>query len=65
MSEASSNLARYDGLRYGKMSDDFSGDVYNVFSRTRGEGFGPFFKNFLTINEMAVDFLLNLSFCEC
>ncbi len=41
MSEASSNLARYDGLRYGNMSDNLSGDVYDVFSRTRGEKFGP------------------------
>jgi aspartyl-tRNA(Asn)/glutamyl-tRNA(Gln) amidotransferase subunit A len=41
MSEASSNLARFDGLRYGDMSDDLSGDVYDVFSRTRGERFGP------------------------
>jgi len=41
MSEASSNLARYDGLRYGNISDDLSGDVFDVFSRTRGEGFGP------------------------
>lgn len=40
MSEASSNLERYDGLRYGKMSDDLKGDVYEVFSRTRGEKFG-------------------------
>ncbi|MFX1502774.1 MAG: Asp-tRNA(Asn)/Glu-tRNA(Gln) amidotransferase subunit GatA [Promethearchaeota archaeon] len=41
MSEASSNLARYDGLRYGNMSDNLSGDVYDVFSRTRGDRFGP------------------------
>ncbi|MFX0043140.1 MAG: Asp-tRNA(Asn)/Glu-tRNA(Gln) amidotransferase subunit GatA [Candidatus Hodarchaeota archaeon] len=41
MSEASSNLERYDGLRYGKMSDNLQGDVYEVFSRTRGERFGP------------------------
>jgi len=41
MSEASSNLARYDGLRYGKMSDNLSGDVYDVFSRSRVESFGP------------------------
>jgi aspartyl-tRNA(Asn)/glutamyl-tRNA(Gln) amidotransferase subunit A len=40
MSEASSNLARYDGLRYGNMSDNLSGDVYDVFSRTRSEKFG-------------------------
>ncbi|MHA1763454.1 MAG: amidase family protein, partial [Promethearchaeota archaeon] len=41
MSEASSNLARYDGLRYGKMTDNLEGDVFQVFSRTRGEKFGP------------------------
>jgi len=41
MCEASSNLARFDGLRYGNMSEDLSGDVFEVFSRTRGEYFGP------------------------
>ncbi|TFG02107.1 MAG: Asp-tRNA(Asn)/Glu-tRNA(Gln) amidotransferase subunit GatA [Promethearchaeota archaeon] len=41
MSEASSNLERYDGLRYGKMSDNLDGSVFDVFSRTRGERFGP------------------------
>jgi aspartyl-tRNA(Asn)/glutamyl-tRNA(Gln) amidotransferase subunit A len=40
MSEASSNLARFDGLRYGKMSEKLKGDVFEVFSRTRGEKFG-------------------------
>ena len=41
MSEASSNLARFDGLRYGIMSKNLEGDVFDVYSRTRGEGFGP------------------------
>ncbi|MFX1376278.1 MAG: Asp-tRNA(Asn)/Glu-tRNA(Gln) amidotransferase subunit GatA [Promethearchaeota archaeon] len=40
MSEASSNLARYDGLRYGEMSQELSGDIYEVYSRTRVEKFG-------------------------
>jgi aspartyl-tRNA(Asn)/glutamyl-tRNA(Gln) amidotransferase subunit A len=40
MSEASSNLARFDGLRYGKATYDLKGDVYDVFSKTRSEGFG-------------------------
>ncbi|TFG30353.1 MAG: Asp-tRNA(Asn)/Glu-tRNA(Gln) amidotransferase subunit GatA [Promethearchaeota archaeon] len=40
MSEASSNLARFDGLRYGKMSEDLTGDVFDVFGRTRGKEFG-------------------------
>jgi aspartyl-tRNA(Asn)/glutamyl-tRNA(Gln) amidotransferase subunit A len=37
--EASSNLARYDGVRYGRR---VSGrDVIEMYERTRGEGFGP------------------------
>lgn len=40
MSEASSNLARYDGLRYGKMMEQTSGDIFETFSRTRKEYFG-------------------------
>ena len=41
MSEASSNLERYDGLRHGKMSEIPNGDVFEIFSKTRGEKFGP------------------------
>ncbi len=41
MSEASSNLERYEGLQYGDMTKDLKGDVFEVFSRTRGEKFGP------------------------
>jgi len=40
MSEASSNLARFDGLRYGRMDDKNDGDVFEIFSRTRGKKFG-------------------------
>ena len=40
MSEASSNLARFDGLRYGYASENFEGDVYDFIKRTRSEGFG-------------------------
>jgi aspartyl-tRNA(Asn)/glutamyl-tRNA(Gln) amidotransferase subunit A len=38
-SEASSNLARYDGVRYGFRADG-DGDVHAMYSRTRDEGFG-------------------------
>ena len=37
--EASSNLARYDGVRYGRRADDPS-DLSDMYHRTRSEGFG-------------------------
>jgi aspartyl-tRNA(Asn)/glutamyl-tRNA(Gln) amidotransferase subunit A len=38
--EASSNLARFDGVRYGHRSAD-SPDVRALYTNTRSEGFGP------------------------
>lgn len=38
--EASSNLSRYDGIRYGHRTDSY-GDLADMSSRSRGEGFGP------------------------
>lgn len=38
MGEASSNLAKFDGLRYGHHYD--SKDLYEEYTRTRSEGFG-------------------------
>ncbi len=40
MSEASSNLARYDGVRYGPSVDVEAGNWNDVFSDVRREGFG-------------------------
>ncbi len=40
MSEASSNLARYDGLRYGFRVPDRSLNWNDVFSKNRRQGFG-------------------------
>ncbi|CAF0697013.1 Asp-tRNA(Asn)/Glu-tRNA(Gln) amidotransferase subunit GatA [Candidatus Methylacidithermus pantelleriae] len=37
--EASANLARYDGVRYGHRSENAS-DVYDLYCLTRAEGFG-------------------------
>lgn len=38
--EASSNLARFDGVRYGLRAAD-SGTLTDMYRNTRGEGFGP------------------------
>ncbi|MCH2073700.1 MAG: Asp-tRNA(Asn)/Glu-tRNA(Gln) amidotransferase subunit GatA [Puniceicoccaceae bacterium] len=37
--EASSNLARFDGVRYGHRSDEAK-DALTLFTKSRGEGFG-------------------------
>ena len=38
--EASSNLSRYDGVRYGHRADTYK-DLEDMISRSRFEGFGP------------------------
>ena len=38
--EASSNLARYDGVKYGFRSDDDISDLIMMYEKTRSEGFG-------------------------
>ena len=39
MAEASSNLGRYDGIRYGYKAEHYNG-VHDMICRTRSEGFG-------------------------
>ena len=41
MSEASSNLARYDGVHYGHRTEEDVEGIVELFSRSRAEGFGP------------------------
>jgi aspartyl-tRNA(Asn)/glutamyl-tRNA(Gln) amidotransferase subunit A len=38
--ECSSNLARYDGIRYGHRTDKLCKDLYELYSESRAEGFG-------------------------
>jgi len=38
--EASSNLARYDGVRYGYRAPDYA-DLNDMYRKTRAQGFGP------------------------
>lgn len=42
--EASSNLSRYDGVRYGHRSDHYS-DLISLYKKSRSEGFGKEVKN--------------------
>jgi len=53
MSEASSNLARFDGLRYGlRLEQD--ADWHTTFSRIRGEGFGEEVKRRIILGTYAL-----------
>ena len=48
--EASSNLARYDGVRYGRRAKLGQGDgIVEMYEKTRAEGFGPEVKRRLMI----------------
>ncbi|MFP4052589.1 MAG: Asp-tRNA(Asn)/Glu-tRNA(Gln) amidotransferase subunit GatA [Phycisphaerae bacterium] len=40
MAEASSNLARYDGVHYGHRTAETCEDILQLYSRSRAEGFG-------------------------
>jgi len=51
--EASSNLARYDGVRYG-YRDESAEDMVNMFMRTRSEGFGEEVKRRIMLGTYAL-----------
>jgi aspartyl-tRNA(Asn)/glutamyl-tRNA(Gln) amidotransferase subunit A len=40
-SEASSNLARYDGVHYGHRTEKVGSNLVEMYEASRGEGFGP------------------------
>ena len=50
--EASANLARFDGVRYGLRVEDE--DLIQMFKHTRGEGFGPEVKRRIMIGTHAL-----------
>ena len=52
-SEASSNLARYDGVRYGYRTREYQ-DLLEMYSRTRDEGFGPEVKRRIMLGTFAL-----------
>ena len=51
--EASSNLARYDGVRYGHRSGEHRG-VVDMYRKTRTEGFGPEVKRRIMLGTYAL-----------
>lgn len=52
-SEASANLARYDGVRYG-FRDPSGEDLVDMYMKTRAEGFGPEVKRRIIIGTYAL-----------
>ncbi len=54
MSEASSNLARYDGLRYGLRLKDEDYNWSEAFSKNRRAGFGPEVKRRIMLGTFAL-----------
>ncbi|MBY3554385.1 Asp-tRNA(Asn)/Glu-tRNA(Gln) amidotransferase subunit GatA [Modestobacter lapidis] len=54
-SEASSNLARFDGVRFGlRVGDDGSADLDEVMALTREQGFGPEVKRRIILGTYAL-----------
>ncbi|MBW4437412.1 MAG: Asp-tRNA(Asn)/Glu-tRNA(Gln) amidotransferase subunit GatA [Pleurocapsa minor GSE-CHR-MK-17-07R] len=50
--EASANLARYDGIRFGKRID--TGDMWGTYKATRGQGFGSEVKRRIMLGTYAL-----------
>ena len=51
--EASSNLARFDGVRYGKRAEAY-GDIDELYKNTRNEGFGDEVKRRIMLGTFAL-----------
>ncbi|SHM64208.1 aspartyl/glutamyl-tRNA(Asn/Gln) amidotransferase subunit A [Caldanaerovirga acetigignens] len=51
--EASSNLARYDGIRYGVRAKDYD-DLIDLYKKTRSEGFGSEVKRRIMLGTYAL-----------
>ncbi|GMR03870.1 MAG: Asp-tRNA(Asn)/Glu-tRNA(Gln) amidotransferase subunit GatA [Gammaproteobacteria bacterium] len=51
--EASSNLARYDGVRYGFRAEEYS-DLLDMYQKTRSQGFGAEVKRRIMIGTYAL-----------
>src|SRR6185503_2501108 len=52
--ECSSNLARYDGVRYGYRAKDAKGGLLGMYTATREQGFGPEVKRRIMLGTYAL-----------
>ncbi len=52
--EASSNLSRYDGVRFGLRRDPDRADIHEMYAATRGAGFGPEVKRRIMLGTYAL-----------
>jgi len=52
--EASSNLARFDGVRFGMRLEAPGTDLHAMYARTRGAGFGPEVKRRIMLGTYAL-----------
>lgn len=53
-SEISSNLARFDGIRYGFSEQDGAKNLFEIYSKSKGKGFGPEAKRRIMIGTYAL-----------
>ena len=51
--EASSNLARYDGVKYGFRSPEYQ-DLREMYNKTLAQGFGPLVRERITIGRLSL-----------
>ena len=52
--EASSNLARFDGIRYGHRTDKIGVDLFDLYANSRAEGFGEEVKRRIMLGTYAL-----------
>ena len=61
-SEVSSNLSRFDGIRYGHQTDEYK-NVEELFIKNRSEGFGENVQTRIALGTMYLSCLLYTSRC--
>ena len=57
--EASSNLSRFDGVKYGYRTEEYNG-LHNMYKKTRSEGFGEEVKRRIMLGS----FVLSSGYCD-